>query len=72
MNKNHLDELKRQYNKLLAREKKGEEYLDDTGRTEEEYLKWLPEFQKITNRLNALLKQIGSFTAKEVLHGFKI
>lgn len=64
-------ELKRQYNQLLEREKQAEKYLDAPGRTEADYQKWLPEFQKILVGLNDLLKQIGTFTSDEIIHGFK-
>lgn len=62
--------LKKKYNELLAREKRGEEYLDDPVRTSDEIDKWMPEFQKILAELNDALKQIESYTTAEVLNGF--
>lgn len=64
------NDLKSHYNELLAREKRGEEYLDDPTRTPDEVQKWMPEFRKILAALNDTLAQIGSFTAVEVVYGF--
>ena len=65
-----INDLKSHYNELLAREKRGEEYLDDPTRTPDEVEKWMPEFRKILTALNYTLGQIGSFTAIDVVYGF--
>lgn len=65
-----INDLKSHYNELLAREKRGEEYLDAPFRTSDEVEKWMPEFKKILVALNDTLAQIGTFTAIEVVHGF--
>lgn len=74
MSRDHPDELKRQYNELLAREKRAEQWIDDSGRTELEYLKWLPTFQKILTGLNEILNKIGvnNTTENERLNGFGV
>lgn len=65
-----INDLKSHYDELLAREKRGEEYLDDPARTPDEIEKWMPEFRKILVALNDTLAKIGSFTAIEVVYGF--
>lgn len=67
-----MDDLKSHYNDLLAREKKGEAYIDDPVRTPGEVEKWMPEFNKILAELNNTLGRIGSFTAEEITHGFDL
>lgn len=69
----HLD-LRLQYNTLLAREQKGEKYLDDPIRTPEEIEKWTPEFQKILAGLNRLIDEIGitNCITEERMHGFDV
>lgn len=73
MSRDHPNELKRQYNKLLIREQRAEQWIDAPSRTEQEYLKWLPEFQKILNGLNEILNKIGvsNTTENERSYGFK-
>ena len=46
--------FKEEYNKLLAREKKAESYLNDPRRTEEELTKWLPIYATIVKILMKL------------------
>lgn len=74
MSRDQPDELKRQYNELLAREQRAETWIDDPRRTEGEYLKWLPTFQKILTGLNEILNKIGlrNTTENERINGFKI
>ena len=67
-----INDLKSYYNELLAREKRGEEYLDNPARTPDEVDKWMPEFKKILIDLNDTLARIGGFTAVEVVYGFSL
>ncbi|CAA7602460.1 Hypothetical protein DEACI_3134 [Acididesulfobacillus acetoxydans] len=69
-----LFELKRRYNELLAREIKGEQWLDDPKRTDEEAQRWMPEFQKILAEINAILNELGvhGTTLDERMEGFKL
>lgn len=66
--------LRLKYNQLLTRERAGERYLDDPSRTDVEYEKWLPEFQKILSSLNELINTIGldNCTENERINGFDI
>ena len=66
-----MNELKQQYNNLLARYNGAESYIDSKERTPEEVEKWLPEFCRIVKQLCALLNKIGEHTADEAVHGFK-
>ena len=59
-----------EYNALLKREAKAEEYLDAKGRTEEEKEKWKPEYEKITERLGELLQLIQHYKTENVMGGF--
>ncbi|MFA5880585.1 MAG: hypothetical protein WC834_00190 [Eubacteriales bacterium] len=67
-----MNDVKRDYNELLAREKKAEGYLDNPDILLGKRENWLPEFQKILNGLNECLMKIGDYTSDEVLNGFKI
>lgn len=69
MNKGILD-LKMKYNSFLEREIKAEDYLNRS--TDEQYEKWVPEFNKIVRELSRLRKLIPNITDDEVLNGFKL
>jgi len=65
------DQLKLEYNQLLARELKAEEYLSSPDRTPEEIDKWLPEFNQLCITLSGLLDQIGDYAHNEAaVNGF--
>jgi flagellin-specific chaperone FliS len=64
--------LKLQYNKVLARCDKAIEYMDNKDIPEKERDRWEPQFLKILEELNFLLKRIGEHTPDEVTNGFKI
>ena len=69
-----MDTLRKQYNELLAREKKAENFLNKA--TDEQYEKWLPEFQNIIIQLSTLIGKIEKeegrkLTQNEALEGFK-
>ena len=67
--------FKEEYNKLLAREKKAESYLNDPRRTEEEVAKWLPVYGTIVKQLGQMIyeyKKAGNeFTVDQQMNGFK-
>ena len=67
--------FKEEYNKLLAREKKAESYLNDPGRTEEELAKRPPIYGTIVKQLGQMIyeyKKAGNeFTVEEQMNGFK-
>lgn len=65
-----LINAKTEYNKQLERYKKAEEYFSRTDITFTEKLKYEQDFIDILMRLNYLLKEIGTYTEKEVLEGF--
>lgn len=59
-----LNALKLQYNKLLQREKKAEAFLNTA--TEEQYVKWLPEYLKITKELSIMIMKYESLTGEKM------
>lgn len=66
--------LKQQYNKVLEREKKAEEFFNKAS--SEDVDKWLPEYNKIICNLGTLAlkikKEYGKeLTKDEYLEGFK-
>ena len=67
--------FKEEYNKLLARAKKAEPYLNDLERTEEELAKWVPIYEAIARQLGQMIyeyKKAGNeFTVEEQMNGFK-
>lgn len=70
---NEVDAIKIEYNSLLAREKKAEEYLNKA--TPEQLKKWLPEFEKIEIQLSRLIWKFAAtagreMTKDEILNGF--
>jgi len=70
-----IDDLKRAYNVLIAREHKAEKYLENDKVPQETRDKWLPEFEKITILLSALMRRYKVLTGhemeiSEVLNGF--
>lgn len=70
-----LLELKKNYNELLKKNKKAEEFI--TNCTDEEYEKWLPLFLKRTREISMAAKEIEQFTGKKMisyerLNGFKL
>lgn len=70
-----LLELKKNYNKTLAREKKAENFINKA--TDKEFEKWLPEFNKIIVELSMMIKQYKDLTGQEmskteVSEGFEI
>jgi flagellin-specific chaperone FliS len=69
-----MNPLKERYNKLIEREKKAEDFISKA--TDEQYEKWLPEFQNIIIQLSTLIDKIEKeegrkLTQNEALEGFK-
>ena len=48
-----------EYNKLIDRQRRGAQYLDNPKRPLTEREKWKPEYAKILNRLSELYTQLG-------------
>ena len=63
-------EAKKEYNELLKRFHKANDYFDREDLTVEEMEKYLPSFQEVLNGLNYLLSKIVVYTEQEVLEGF--
>lgn len=51
-------ELKKEYDELLAREKKAAEYLDNQNIPIAEREKWIPQYKSIINRLGAIMGEM--------------
>ena len=66
--------LKRKYNELIKREKKGSKWLDDNMgvATEGQYNLGVQTLANIQNELSDILSQIGSYTPDEIEFGFEI
>lgn len=63
--------LKQQYNQLLERQKRAENYLDNNKVPIEERLAWLEEYKKITQGLSTLLRNINDYSINDGLNGFR-
>lgn len=63
-------EAKIEYNKLLKRYHKANEYFDREDVTQEEKEKFLIQFQEVLQGLNYLLGKIEVYTKQQVLEGF--
>lgn len=65
-----IKEAKQEYNKLLERFNKANEYFEREDISQKEKEKFLPHFQQILKGLNYLLGKIEVFTKQEILEGF--
>lgn len=65
-----MDEIKKEYNALLKRYYKAEEYFDREDISNQEKEKFLDAFKEILKGLNYYLGEIGTYTEKEILEGF--
>lgn len=65
-----IAEAKNEYNKLLDRFNKANEYFDREDITQEEKERFLPSFQEVLKGLNYLLGKIEIYTKQQVLEGF--
>ena len=66
-----IKEAKEEYNKLLQRFHKANEYFDIEDVPHSEKEKYLGNYQKILKGLNYLLSIIGTYTNEEILEGFR-
>lgn len=65
-----ITEAKKEYNKLLQRYKKAEEYFDRTDIPQDTKEKYLDDFIEVLNGLNYLLGKIEMYTNWEIMEGF--
>ena len=65
-----IAEAQKEYNELLKRFHKANEYFESEKATQIEKEKFLPQFQEILTGLNFLLSKIEVYTQQEVLEGF--
>ena len=65
-----IAEAKNEYNKLLDRFNKANEYFDREDITQEEKERFLPSFQEVLKGLNYLLGKIEIYTKQQILEGF--
>ena len=67
-------EIKIAYNRLVERWKKYEAYMSDKNVSMAEKIKWVPQAQKLTNEMSALLDTMEgediTYTEIEVFGGF--
>ena len=66
-----VQEAKKEYNKLIKRFDKAEEYFERKDVSQEEKEKFLPHFQEIIKGLNNLLSKIEVYTEQERVGGFR-
>ena len=66
-----MDNLKKRYNEVLARLKKGYIWFDNPFISEEEKLKYYPAYEKLVHEHSKLLKAIKIYTQKEKEEGFR-
>ena len=67
-----IKETKVEYNKLLKRFNKANEYFERTDISNEEKEGQLENFDVVLNGLNYYLDKISIFTEQEVLEGMKL
>ena len=71
-----MNELKKQYNKLIKIHNEIGKWLDDINVPIEEKEPRIPDFYKLIVKLGSILKKLKSkgieFTEDEILNGFKI
>lgn len=65
-----ISEAKREYNQLLTRFYKAEEYFDREEILYQEKERFLGAFQEILTGLNYYLSKIEVYTSQEILEGF--
>lgn len=67
-----IAEAKKNYNKMLQRFIKAEQYFDRKDISQEEKEKQLENFDVVLKGLNYLLSKIEIYSEQEILEGFKI
>lgn len=65
-----IKEAKEEYNQLLKRYNKANEYFERADISQEDKEKFLPHFQQVLYGLNYLLGKIEVYTNQEVMEGF--
>ena len=71
-----IEELKKTYNVVIAREIKAEKFLEDRNISQAKKESWLPEFENITIQLSLLMREYKSLVGEEmpiknILGGFE-
>jgi len=71
-----IEELKKTYNVVIAREIKAEKFLEDRNISQAKKESWLPEFENITIQLSLLMREYKSLAGEEmklnnILGGFE-
>lgn len=66
-----MDEAKKEYNTLLKRYYKANEYFDRKDIPNQEKERFLDAFKEILKGLNYLLKKIEVYDEREILDGFQ-
>lgn len=71
-----LEEIKKEYNHWIVREKKAEQFMESDIDTKEKE-KWLPEYFKITENLSMLILKYEEITKTKmpkynIFNGFKL
>jgi len=65
-----LDKYRIEYTELLEREKKANEYMDNPNVSEEDKIKWEPEYKKLAMQLEKLLMLIGHYKLDNIRFGW--
>ena len=65
-----IAEAKKEYNQLLKRYNKANEYFGRTDISQDDKEKFLPHFQQVLYGLNYLLGKIEVYTNQEIMEGF--
>ena len=65
-----IKENKAEYNQLLKRYQKANEYFENKDISQAEKEMFLPEFQKVLSGMSFLLGEIKLYTKQEVMEGF--
>lgn len=65
-----IKEAKEEYNQLLKRYNKANEYFNRTDVTQEDKEKFLAHFQQVLYGLNYLLGKIEVYTNQQIMEGF--
>ena len=67
-----ITEAKKEYNKLLVRFNKANEYFERTDISNEEKERQLENFDVVLKGLNYYLKRIEIYSSQEILEGMKL
>lgn len=67
-----VEELKRQYNKILKRYYNGCNYVIENPEELEKYIKNIMEFKEELERIITKIEKMGKASKEEIIGGFKI